>query len=264
MAYRQAGRKTSPFGLPAFKLPNGTRYRSTGADGTLGLYGANLPKNLFNGQVGVGGINQTPSTPNLGVYNNSPYMGFQTPTSSTYSGRYEPNRAAFTGTMTPQGFRTPTSTTPFNIPPPYTGTAGYWGAYNANQNAFTGTMTPEGFRTPTSTTPFKSKQAQRPQGTFTGDPNDPNTQKWIDYWNAAAANPNSVQPPNQGGGEGGQAPRVMSRSEIWEMKAEQRRRRNAEEAWDLESGGGYDPTPPPKWSQLKASSMSLNFRVGAG
>lgn len=49
---------------------------------------------------------------------------------------------------------------------------------------------------------------------FTGDPiNNPNDAAWINYWNDQAAHP---QAP---------APRVMTKDQIWNVKAEQRRRK---------------------------------------
>ncbi len=57
----------------------------------------------------------------------------------------------------------------------------------------------------------------RPQGVFTGDPNDPNTAQWRNYWNWQARNPSLVpQAP----------PVVMTRDQVWNMKAAQRRREN--------------------------------------
>lgn len=65
-----------------------------------------------------------------------------------------------------------------------------------------------------------SQLPARPQGVYTGDPSDPNTAKWKDYWNWQAANPNLVPKA---------APIVMTRDQVWNMKAAQRRR---------EGGGG--------------------------
>lgn len=65
----------------------------------------------------------------------------------------------------------------------------------------------------------------RPQGVFTGDPNDPNTAAWKNYWNWQAANPNLVPKA---------APVVMTRDQVWNMKAAQRRR---------EGGGGQQVDP---------------------
>lgn len=71
---------------------------------------------------------------------------------------------------------------------------------------------------------------------YTGDPKDPNTQKWKDYWNEMArlqaTNPEAyaaivgAPPP----------PKVMTLEEIWQMKAEQRRRAMDAAA---EDGAGY-------------------------
>jgi hypothetical protein len=67
----------------------------------------------------------------------------------------------------------------------------------------------------------------RPQGVFTGDPNDPNTAQWRNYWNWQAANPNLVPKA---------APIVMTRDQVWNMKAAQRRREGG--------GGNVDPYQP--------------------
>jgi len=67
----------------------------------------------------------------------------------------------------------------------------------------------------------------RPQGIYTGDPNDPNTAQWKNYWNWQAANPNLVPKA---------APIVMTRDQVWNMKAAQRRREGG--------GGNVDPYQP--------------------
>ena len=64
----------------------------------------------------------------------------------------------------------------------------------------------------------------RPQGVFTGNPNDPNTTAWRNYWNWQAANPNLVPKA---------APIVMTRDQVCNMKAAQRRRENGK-------GGGQE------------------------
>lgn len=65
----------------------------------------------------------------------------------------------------------------------------------------------------------------RPQGVYTGNPNDPNTAAWKNYWNYSAQHPESVPAA---------APVVMTRDQVWNMKAAQRRRegrnRNNQEA----------------------------------
>lgn len=65
----------------------------------------------------------------------------------------------------------------------------------------------------------------RPQGVFTGDPNDPNTAAWRNYWNYSAQHPETVPQA---------APIVMTRDQVWNMKAAQRRRENG-------GNGDYQP-----------------------
>lgn len=66
-------------------------------------------------------------------------------------------------------------------------------------------------------TPQTPQTPARPQGVFTGDPNDPNTAQWRNYWNWQARNPSLVPQA---------APVVMTRDQVWNMKAAQRRREN--------------------------------------
>lgn len=69
----------------------------------------------------------------------------------------------------------------------------------------------------------------RPQGVYTGDPSDPNTAQWKNYWNWQAANPNLVPKA---------APIVMTRDQVWNMKAAQRRREGGS------GNGNVDPYQP--------------------
>lgn len=62
-----------------------------------------------------------------------------------------------------------------------------------------------------------SQTPARPTGIFTGNPNDPNTAAWRNYWNYSAQHPETVPQA---------APVVMTRDQVWNMKAEQRRREN--------------------------------------
>jgi hypothetical protein len=64
----------------------------------------------------------------------------------------------------------------------------------------------------------------RPQGVYTGNPNDPNTAAWKNYWNYSAQHPETAP---------ASAPVVMTRDQVWNMKAAQRRREN-------KGGGGGD------------------------
>jgi hypothetical protein len=73
---------------------------------------------------------------------------------------------------------------------------------------------------------------------YTGDPNDPNTAAWQARWNWEAQNPVKAREEaiRLGLYTG---PRVMTRDEIWNMKAEQRRRgmEAAEEDGQFDYGG---------------------------
>lgn len=74
----------------------------------------------------------------------------------------------------------------------------------------------------------------RPTTPFTGDPLDPNTAIWRAYWNATASlgyDPNAPTP----------APYVMTREQIWQMKAASRRKKLAGMSSDELGGGGYAP-----------------------
>jgi len=85
-----------------------------------------------------------------------------------------------------------------------------------------------------------SSTPTRPAGTYTGDPNDPNTAAWKAYWNYSAQNPSQTQTQSE-------APRVMSRSEIWNMKAESRRKKMAKSAGDNQTGNSpVMPTAQPE------------------
>ena len=89
----------------------------------------------------------------------------------------------------------------------------------------------------------------KPAGTYTGDPNDPNTAAWKAYWNYSAENPSTTQTQ-------GDAPRVMSRSEIWNMKADSRRKKMAKSAGDDQTGnggGGFSPAMPTAQPELVRS-----------
>lgn len=62
----------------------------------------------------------------------------------------------------------------------------------------------------------------RPQGVYTGDPsNNPNDAAWVNYWNQQAANPGPKAPPV-----------VMTKDQIWNMKANARRRKQQEREQD--------------------------------
>lgn len=124
----------------------------------------------------------------------------------------------------------------------YTGTAGYWGAYNQPRQPYLGAagyLNPA-YQTPQNTQPTNVPTAStvkltnpRPAGAFTGDPNDPNTAAWRAYWNNVAQIGGDPNIPAA-------APTVMTREEIWQMKAASRRRKmRGMSADELAPSGGY-------------------------
>ena len=144
----------------------------------------------------------------------------------------------------------------------YTGTAGYWGAYNQPNVQSGGMLSPDknpvvkqpylgasgylnpAYQTPQNTQPTNVPTAStvklthpRPTGVFTGDPNDPNTAAWRAYWNNVAQIGGDPNIPAS-------APKVMTREEIWQMKAESRRKKmlGMTEA-DFSGGGGQSYQP---------------------
>lgn len=140
----------------------------------------------------------------------------------------------------------------------YTGTAGYWGAYNQPNVQSGGMLSPDKnpvvrqpylgaagylnpvYQTPQNTQPSNVPTAStvkltspRPTGVFTGDPNDPNTAAWRAYWNNVAQLGGDPNIPAA-------APTVMTREEIWQMKAASRRRKmRGMSADELAPSGGY-------------------------
>lgn len=140
----------------------------------------------------------------------------------------------------------------------YTGTAGYWGAYNQPNVQSGGMLSPDKnpvvrqpylgaagylnpvYQTPQNTQPTNVPTAStvkltspRPTGVFTGDPNDPNTAAWRAYWNNVAQLGGDPNIPAA-------APTVMTREEIWQMKAASRRRKmSGMSADELAPSGGY-------------------------
>lgn len=138
----------------------------------------------------------------------------------------------------------------------YTGTAGYWGAYNQPQYTGGG-LSPDdrpvlgnqgylgssGYLNPAYQTPQNTQStvdttvkltSPRPTTVFTGDPNDPNTAAWRAYWNNVAQLGGDPNIPAA-------APTVMTREEIWQMKAASRRRKMAGMSSDELGSGGYAP-----------------------
>lgn len=182
--------------------------------------------------------------------------------------------------MTPSPVQTPST---FTVPKPvaqtastiltnttsYTGTAGYWGVYNQPNVQAGGMLSPDknpvlrqqpylgssgylnpAYQTQQNTQPTAVQnptvQLSNPRpvnadGTmpvYTGDPKDPNTAKWKAYWNNVAQLGGDPNIPAA-------APTVMTREEIWQMKAASRRKKmrgmSADEIAPSGGSGGYEP-----------------------
>ncbi len=186
--------------------------------------------NPFSGAgVGTGGTNTTgmsfgtapkPITGNVFSYAPTGYNSY-----GTLNTLPKPSQTPTTnGFMAPAGYTNLTPSQSQNIPP---------SAGNVN-------LTPsQSQNIPTAQTTVSSTPT-RPAGTYTGDPNDPNTAAWKAYWNYSAQNPSQTQTQSE-------APRVMSRSEIWNMKAESRRKKMAKSAGDNQTGNSpVMPTAQPE------------------
>ena len=93
-------------------------------------------------------------------------------------------------------------------------------------------------------TPTNSTKPPMPTGIYTGG-DSANDRAWRNYWNYQAANPSPKPPP---------PPKVMTRDEIWNMKANQRRRRMAQEQ---EQGQEQDMGTV----SGNASNMMVNWRI---
>ena len=178
--------------------------------------------------VKAGSKNTTPSTPNLGLYNNSPYRGFQTPTSST---KYVPQFA---------GMQVQTGQNPI-VPPP-------------TAIAIQKPLPVMDGMTPTTSTVYQNANVtpptQRPTGVYTGG-NSATDQQWRDYWNQSAkAGKNEAPTPVH----------VPTRSEVWEMKARQRRRR--QEKGEVVSTVVQPVQPEILQNYGNAVNTALSWRVG--
>jgi len=184
--------------------------------------------------VATGGTNTTgnsfynsPANSNANTFSYAPAGNNSYGTLNTPPKPPPPSQANFQ-TPTTNGFTAPagyTNLTPSqsqNIPP---------SAGNVN-------LTPsQSQNIPTAQTTVSSVPT-KPAGTYTGDPNDPNTAAWKAYWNFSAQNPSQAQGESQG-----EAPRVMSRSEIWNMKANSRRKKMAKGEVRATSGGSSPAMP---------------------
>lgn len=150
-------------------------------------------------------------------------------------------------------YQTPQNTQPTNVPTasnprPVNGATGdprLLAGRGANANFTTGQV-------PLSPDERNGKNTvpARPATPFTGDPLDPNTDVWRAYWNATAAlgyDPNAPTP----------APYVMTREEIWQMKAASRRKKLAGMSSDeLGGGGGGGSYAPYQYSETNQSPIA--------
>ncbi|TXI10480.1 MAG: LysM domain-containing protein [Polynucleobacter sp.] len=175
--------------------------------------------NPFAGSQAMVGAGTVGGQPNLGNYN-TPYNGFQTPTTSGF--KAPTPYAGYTGTAGYGGVGTvkpPASQVNFQTPPtigfqapqqPYLGASSYLNP----------AIRPPTQQTTAPATPMFPTDANGNPIPYTGNPNDPNTQAWKNYWNASA---------RAGVDLAGRisTPKVMTREQIWEMKAAQRRRQSA-------------------------------------
>jgi len=95
----------------------------------------------------------------------------------------------------------------------------------------------------------------RPQGIFTGDPkNNANDAAWVNYWNYQAANPGPKAPPV-----------VMTKDQIWNMKAQARRRRQEEAQYDNNNQGySAQPTRAAQPTYQPFFTKTVGFRTGTG
>jgi len=181
----------------------------------MGTGGTNTTGNSF-------GNTPTPQSGNTFSYapaGNNSYGSLNTPPPPSQANFQTPTTNGFNA---PAGYTNLTPSQSQNIPP---------SAGNVN-------LTPsQSQNIPTAQTTTQSQPA-KPAGTYTGDPNDPNTAAWKAYWNYSAENPSQ----SQGQGD---APRVMSRSEIWNMKADSRRKKMAKSAGDDQTRGNGAGTIQP-------------------
>jgi len=164
--------------------------------------------------VGVGTVGG--GQPNLGNYTTS-YNGFQTPTTNGFQATPTPRPPAQTATP---GYTDLTPSQSQHIPKPKATIGG-------DKQSALGTPAQQ-------TAMFPTDDKGRPLP-YTGNENDPNTKIWKDYWNASA---------RAGVDLAGRisTPKVMTRDQIWEMKAAQRRKQSSnQDATSYDSGAfSYD------------------------
>jgi hypothetical protein len=315
---RQANKSTSPLKTQAFKLANGTRYKSTAADGQAGKFAANNPAypagymnpnlrpqnvagnnvvplpagpsytantntrvKLGNGQIVSMPANTTMNftqQPTMNVFQSAAdvLMGRNTPGSMFYDNSGNsgvavsrgnatmstpgkggnvnpmlvPVQNGFAGVQTGAGgmntLSPATRMNPAAVNPVQTGLQG--GVY-FNQAPFQ-TPPTNGFTAMgASSYPATSYMAPNQQGTSTQKPpsneiTSENYSQWVDYWNWQAKNPTAAraQAQAQAAAQGKPdpfAPYVMTREQIWQMKANQRRKQMEK---NTEGGSVYSPT----------------------
>lgn len=248
---RQANKSTSTLKTQAFKLANGTRYKATAADGEMGKFAGNnpaYPAGFAGMQTGAGAVVATNNMPR----NRYNPLGFQPGGNGVFpditagygTGSFIPKgmimsdrvvvnqfpqvtsgsgfqtRSPFPPVIKDQTYQTPSS--------PYTGTAGYWAGNNqtsASSYPATSYMAPnQQVNSTTNTGAPNLGQPQRPEGTY--NPNNKDTAaQWRAYWNWEAANPQAAAAIALAEGRLSSAPVVMTREQIWQMKAAQRRKR---------------------------------------
>ena len=215
------------------------------------MYSPTPVTNPFAGAGAKVGVGTVGGQPTLGNYNTS-YNGFQTPTTNSF--KAPTPYAGYTGTagygmqgkpLTPSqanfqtpptnGFTTPgyTNLTPSqsqNIPKPqpYLGASSY--VNPALQPPATQNTPSQSTPTQTPMIPVDDKGKPIP---YTGNPNDPTTKLWKDYWNASARAGVDLAGRNL------TAPTVMTRDQIWEMKARQRRAQSVDSESATYGGSSY-------------------------
>ena len=208
--------------------PNGT-YASTGSIGGTGSFGANLPLKIFNNSSTPtnAGFSMQP-IPRFNVPNTTPIPNVQSPYATTQA---QGSFVSGSGQVNLQGQ-----------------IAGGRGAVPTTQDRIAATLQNQ-FAVP--------QPSIRPQGIFTGDPkNNPNDAAWVNYWNYQAANPGPKAPPV-----------VMTKDQIWNMKAQARRRRKEEAQYDeqarqYEQQGQVREKPEPTYQPF--FTKTVGFRTGTG
>ena len=133
-------------------------------------------------------------------------------------------RSPFPPVIKDKTYQTPSS--------PYTGTAGYWAGNNqtgASSYSATSYMAP-------------NQQGNTTQKPPSNEITSENYSQWVDYWNWQARNPQAAraQAQAQAAAQGKPdpfAPYVMTRDQIWQMKANQRRKQMEKNA----EGNPYAP-----------------------